>query len=148
MSRIASLVLFGMLFASHTQAEIFKCVGKDGLDLYQNFPCQFDSMGWVPDAPGTKAAPPPASTRAPETRNVVRGIDDAQKRSSETEARPDVSREVRPGMTFDDVRERWGEPEETRLEEPGQGSRSEVWTYANARTVRFDHKGRVSALKQ
>ena len=41
-------------------AEIFKCVAKDGSPLYQNFPCQFDSIGWVPsnlDAAKTAAKP-------------------------------------------------------------------------------------------
>src|SRR5260221_14278939 len=48
MSRSASFLFGVMLVALQASAEIFKCAGKDGLDIYQNFPCQFESMGWVP----------------------------------------------------------------------------------------------------
>ena len=42
-------VLFSVLFvASLASAEVFKCVGKNGEDLYQNFPCQFESGGGMP----------------------------------------------------------------------------------------------------
>ena len=49
-------VLFSVLFvAPPASAEIFKCVGKYGEALYQNFPCQFVSMGGMPmDAPGQR----------------------------------------------------------------------------------------------
>ena len=52
-------VLFSVLFVAPLAfAEIFKCVGKNGEALYQNFPCQFESMGGTPmDAPGPKKSP-------------------------------------------------------------------------------------------
>ena len=52
-------VLFSVLFvAPLASAEIFKCVGKNGEDLYQNFPCQFESRGGMPtDVPDTKKSP-------------------------------------------------------------------------------------------
>ena len=43
-------VLFSVLLvAPLASAEIFKYVGKHGEDLYQNFPCQFESMGRMPE---------------------------------------------------------------------------------------------------
>ncbi len=47
-------ILFSVLFvAPLATAEIFKCVGKKGEALYQNFPCQFESGGGMPtDVPG------------------------------------------------------------------------------------------------
>ena len=52
-------VLFFVLFVAPLAfAEVFKCVGKTGEDLYQNFPCQFESMGGMPiDAQGPKKSP-------------------------------------------------------------------------------------------
>ena len=46
-------VLFSVLFVTPLAfAEIFKCVGKNGEALYQNFPCQFESISGTPtDAP-------------------------------------------------------------------------------------------------
>ena len=52
------------------------------------------------------------------------------------------------GMTMAEVRALWGEPADTEQEEPGEGGRSELWSYGNTRSVRFDHKGRVSAIQQ
>ena len=37
--------------APATAAEIFKCVAKDGTALYQNFPCNIDSIGSVASNP-------------------------------------------------------------------------------------------------
>jgi Domain of unknown function (DUF4124) len=122
-------VLFCVLFvAPLASAEIFKCVGQYGEALYQNFPCQFMSMGGMPmDAPGPKESPanvsgpkkPPAAPAAP-----------------------------RVGMTNDEVRAIWGEPTEIIQEEPGEGSRFEVWSYDASRSVRFDRKRRVSSIQQ
>jgi len=52
-------VLFSVLFvAPLATADVFKCVGKSGEDLYQNFPCEFESMGGTPvDAPGGTKSP-------------------------------------------------------------------------------------------
>ncbi len=122
-------VFFSVLFvAPLASAEIFKCVGQYGEALYQNFPCQFVSMGGMPmDAPGPKESPadvsgpkkPPAAPAAP-----------------------------RVGMTNDEVRAIWGEPTEIIQEEPGEGSRFEVWSYDASRSVRFDRKRRVSSIQQ
>jgi len=112
-------VLFSVLFvAPLASAEIFKCVGKYGEALYQNFPCQFESMGGTSiDAQGPKKSPA-------------------------------VPAEPRIGMTTDEVRAIWGEPTDTVQEEPGDGPRFEVWSYGTSRSVRFDRKRRVAAIKQ
>jgi hypothetical protein len=47
---IALAFLAASCVSLSASAEIFKCVAKDGSPLYQNFPCQFDSIGWVPSS--------------------------------------------------------------------------------------------------
>jgi len=132
-------VLFAVLLvAPLASAEVFKCVGKYGEALYQNFPCQFVSMGGTAmDAPGPKELPAdvPGSKKSP---TDVSGA----KKS------PAASAEPRAGMTGDEVRAIWGEPTEIIQEEPGDGSRFEVWSYGASRSVRFDRKRRVSSIQQ
>jgi len=122
-------VLFSVLFvAPLASAEIFKCVGKNGEDLYQNFPCQFVSMGGTPiDAPSPKKSP--ADVPGP-------------KKSPAAPAEPRI------GMTTEEVRAIWGEPTDSLWEEPGDGDRSELWSYGGSRSVRFDSKRRVAAIQQ
>ena len=108
------------LAAAPSSAEIFKCVGKRGETLYQNFPCESESIALAPQdvsAPAPKKSPVPP-------------------------AEPGV------GMTIDEVKAIWGEPTETVQEEPGNGPRVEVWSYGDSRSVRFDRKGRVSSVQQ
>ena len=122
-------VLFSVLFvAPLASAEIFKCVGKSGEALYQNFPCQFESGGGMStDTPSPKKPP----TDVPSLKKS-----------------PTVPIEPRVGMTTDEVRAIWGEPTNTTQEEPGDGGRFEVWSYGSSRSVRFDRKGRVFAIEQ
>ena len=122
-------VLFSVLFVARlASAEIFKCVGKNGEDLYQNFPCQFESGGGMPtDVADTKKSP-----------TDVLG----PKKSPAAPAEPRI------GMTTDEVRAVWGEPTNTVQEEPGDGPRFEVWSYGPSRSVRFDRKRRVAAIQQ
>jgi len=127
--------LFCVLFvASLVSAEVFKCVGKNGEDLYQNFPCQFESISGTPtNAPGEKDAQGPKKSPT----DVA-----AQKKSTAAPAEPRI------GMTTDEVRAIWGEPTDTVQEEPGDGPRFEVWSYGASRSVRFDRKGRASAIQK
>ena len=132
-------VLFSVLFvAPLVSAEVFKCVGKNGEDLYQNFPCQFESMGGMPtDVPDTKKSPT--------------DVADTKKSSADAlgpKKSPAAPAEPRVGMTSDEVRAIWGEPTEIIQEEPGEGSRFEVWSYGDSRSVRFDRKRRVSSIQQ
>ena len=116
-------------------AEIFKCVRKDGLDLYQNFPCQFESLGWVPtNMQARKASTQPNSKTTPHAATLDRS-------GSPQGPTPPL------GMTTEQVRAMWGEPTDSHWEEPGVGERSEVWSYDNGRSVRFVH-GVVSAIGQ
>ena len=45
MSKSMWVLVPALCAAPLASAEIFKCVGKNGTDLYQNFPCEFDSLG-------------------------------------------------------------------------------------------------------
>jgi hypothetical protein len=128
-------VLFSVLFvAPLATAEIFKCVGKKGEHLYQNFPCQFESGGGMPmDAPSQKDAPGPTKSPA----DVL-----GSKKSPAAPAEPRI------GMTTEEVRAIWGEPTDTHWEEPGDGDLSELWSYGDSRSVRFGPRGRVAAIQQ
>ena len=123
------MLLFSvLLIAPLAFAEIFKCVGKNGAALYQNFPCQFEWMGGMPmDVP----APKKSSTEVLGPKKL-----------------PTVPAEPRVGMTSDEVRTIWGERTDTVQEELGNGSRFEVWSYGASRSVRFDRKRRVTAIQQ
>jgi len=132
-------VLFAVLLvAPLASAEVFKCVGKYGEALYQNFPCQFVSMGGTAmDAPGPKELP----ADVPGPKKSPTDVSGAKKS-------PAASAEPRAGMTGDEVKAIWGEPTEIIQEEPGDGSRFEVWSYGASRSVRFDRKRRVSSIQQ
>ncbi len=132
-------VLFAVLLvAPLASAEVFKCVGKYGEALYQNFPCQFVSMGGMPmDTPGPKELP----ADVPGAKKSPTDVSGAKKS-------PTASAAPRAGMTGDEVRAIWGEPTEIIQEEPGEGSRFEVWSYGDSRSVRFDRKRRVSSVQK
>jgi hypothetical protein len=103
--------------------------GKNGVALYQNFPCQFEWMDGMPtDVPAPKKSPP----------TEVFG----------PKKLPTVPAEPRVGMTTDEVRGIWGESTDTVQEEAGDGSRFEVWSYGASRSVRFDRKRCVAAIQQ
>jgi hypothetical protein len=131
--------LFSLLFgASLASAEVFKCVGKNGEALYQNFPCQFESMGGMPtDVPDPKKSPTDVASPKKSTIDVP-----GPKKSPAAPAEPRI------GMTTEEVRAIWGEPTDTHWEEPGDGDRSELWSYGASRSVRFDSKRRVAAIQQ
>jgi hypothetical protein len=142
MSRSASLLLCAMLVAPQSSAEIFKCVGKDGLDLYQNFPCPFESLGFVPMNMQAQKAPSSApNSSQPNAKALAQGTTLVGGSGSPQQPEP------RLGMTTEEVRAVWGEPTETLWEEPGVGDRSELWSYGNSRSVRFV-KNRVSAIQK
>jgi hypothetical protein len=114
--------------AAPTSAEIFKCAGKDGVVVYQNFRCEIDSLGSLPTSPTLVAANGSTQAKA-------------------TASRPQPT-EPSVGMTAEEVRAIWGEPTDTFNEEPGDGGRAEVWAYGSDRSVRFDHKSRVIAVQK
>jgi hypothetical protein len=132
-------ILFSLLFfAPLASGEIFKCVGKKGEPLYQNFPCQFESMGGMP----TDVADPKKSS------TDVAGTKKSPVDAPGPKKSPLAPGEPRVGMTTEEVRAIWGEPADTVQEEPGNGGRFEVWSYDASRSVRFDRKGRVAAIQK
>jgi hypothetical protein len=142
MSKSLSLLLFVMLVAPLASAEIFKCVAKDGTDLYQNFPCQFESMGWMPmNAQSTNAPSAPSDSNQTKVKAGPIEVKAAGKS-------PTLPTEPRVGMTPNEVRAIWGEPTDIISDEVVEG-RIEIWSYGASRSVRFDElKGRVSAIQR
>ena len=133
----SAFILFSVLFvASLASAETFKCVGKYGEALYQNFPCQFESIGSTPGG-GTSAG----GTSVDGTSNGGSSLNAQQGKKS-----PAAPAEPRVGMTGEEVKAIWGEPRQTIQEEPGRGSRYEVWSYGSV-SVHVDRKGRVTAVQ-
>jgi hypothetical protein len=109
--------------------------------VYQNFPCELRSLG------STSA---PASAAKPGSKNV--GV--PQQPSSEIALGRSVASTQPPmapgvphvGMSAEDVRKIWGDPRETTKEEFVKGD-IETWTYADSRSIQFDRKGRVTAIR-
>ena len=133
MQKLVWVVVPWCFAAAPTSAEIFKCPGKNGTSLYQNFPCPIDSLGSLPSAPAvTRVLPAPT---------------DSNQAKPTTVASTTRTAELRIGMTPEEVRAIWGEPTDTFWEEPGEGELSELWSYGNSRSVRFV-KDRVSAIQR
>ena len=139
MLKSACVLFSSVLFlAPLASAEVFKCVGKSGEDLYQNFPCQFESRGGMPtDVANTKKSPTDVADTKKSRADVA-----GPKKSPAAPAEPRI------GMTTEEVRAIWGEPTDTLWEEPGDGDLSEIWSYGASRSVRFDRKRRVAAIQQ
>ena len=131
MRSIAWVVAPFLLVAPPASAEIFKCAGKSGVVVLQNFRCEFDSLGSLPSAP-TPVGSAAANTAVHAALRVE---------PTRTPTDPQV------GMSVEDVRAIWGEPTDSHWEEPGEGERSEVWLYGDARSVRFID-GLVAAVRQ
>ncbi|HEY3179581.1 MAG TPA: DUF4124 domain-containing protein [Casimicrobiaceae bacterium] len=131
MRKLAWIVAPLFFATASTSAEIFKCAGKNGVIVYQNFRCEIDSLGSLPSSPRTTPAP---------TAKQVKPAAVAMNSSTTLPAEPAV------GMTTEEVRAIWGEPTDTFNEEPGKGGRVEVWAYGSDRSVRFDHRSRVTAV--
>ena len=115
-----------LALAPSTHAEVYRCTAKSGLPLYQNFPCELDSLG----------LPGPASTRMP-----------APPPKSIQDLKAPAPTEPRVGMTADEVKKIWGEPPDVLQDEPRSG-RVEIWQYADGRVVQLDHKHRVIAVQR
>jgi hypothetical protein len=132
-------VLLSVLFVSPLAfAEVFQCVGKYGEALYQNFPCEFESRREMP-------------TDVPDTKKSLTDVADIKKSPTNVAGQkkpPAAPAEPRIGMTTEEVRAVWGEPTDSLWEEPGDGDRSEIWSYGGSRSVRFDSKRRVAAIQQ
>ena len=133
---LSALLLLLILLPPRAHAEIYRCSGKAGIPVYQNFPCEFDRLAAVPSNAANAVAPsgaPRANTQAA----VARANPSAAKRS--TPAVPRV------GMTTEEVRAVWGEPKDMNKQEFAR-KEVEIWSYADSRSIEFDHRGRVTVV--
>ena len=130
-ARCASVPLLVLLVgAQPAHGDIFKCTTRKSMPTYQNFPCEFDSLGAMPVTAPVPKAGVPAAQNAENSRLPVRPAATAP----------------RVGMTTNEVKAIWGEPLDTTREEFAKGN-IETWTYANSRSIRFDLKGRVTEIR-
>jgi hypothetical protein len=127
-----------MMAPPPSSAEVVKCTTRSGLPLYQNFPCEFDSLGTVPSQ---FAAAKPTARFQSSIQAAARSVPAASTVTSRT-------RGVGPtiGMTADEVRTLWGEPEEVVQDEPRSGG-AETWQYADGRVVLINQKQRVMSVQ-
>jgi hypothetical protein len=141
MGRSVGIFWLLLFVAPLASAQIVKCVAKDGTDLYQNFPCGIDSIGSMPtNGQSEKAGLAQSdSKRAKPNASPPAGV--AAGKSIIAQNEPRI------GMTTEEVRAIWGEPTDTRWEEPGEGDLYELWSYGDSRSVRFV-KDRVSAIQK
>ena len=129
------------LAASVVAAEIFKCVAKDGTALYQNFPCDMDSLGSLPSNPPVAKTPSKPGVAGQE-KSKTEPIKVASTVKSTYTGEPQI------GMSSDEVRALLGEPEEMVDDEPADGGRVSNWRYADGRIVQFDHKHHVLGVQR
>ena len=145
MRKFSWLLMVLLLGAGPVCADIFKCVGKNALVVYQNFPCEIDSLGTTPaEAKSARSASAPnRSDASPKPMAAVAVPVGAVKAAGAS--LPPVPR---IGMTSEEVKAIWGEPLEVIQDEPRSGGRIEIWQYADGRSVQLDHKQRVSSVQQ
>ena len=137
MSKAILAVILMSCAATTASAEIWKCASKAGLIVYQNFPCQFDSMGDVPSA-----APAQAGAARPVTPTAATAAS-----TTEPAKAPRSGTEPTAGMTTEEVKALWGEPAD-RYEDEQSGGRFMVWEYGGNRSVRFNPKRRVLTVQR
>lgn len=155
MSKSAYLVFLALFVVPLAQAQtIFKCVGRNGPDRYQNFPCPPESQSKVlvrdPGPRDTNVQPAPSATREPPASRDDRGVDApalpvAAAPAVAPEEPPAMQGELRAGMTAKEVRATWGRPAEIVDEEVVEG-RVQTWSYPGSRSLQFDASGRLSAV--
>ena len=100
---------------------------------YQNFPCPIDSLGLGCRPLQRKRQRLRHDPARPQRRQRRR---DRKRRNG----RRGKASEPRVGMTADEVRAIWGEPEETYYGRAAASGRVEIWHYADGRSVQFDNK--------
>jgi hypothetical protein len=142
---VALVVACTALATRPALAEIFKCSAKDGTPLYQNFPCNIDSLGSLPSQP-TLNAPPAAAVAAPahdkaKAKPVEHGASVAA-----ALVKPTAATGVETGMTEDQVKSVLGEPDE-RLEDEQRTGRTYIWRYGDRQYVNFDVKRHVISVQ-
>jgi hypothetical protein len=119
--------------------EIFRCVAKNGIPLYQNFPCQFDSLSQMGGVDVAKRASENKATPAAVQSATLIAATPPQPHTGATEPAP--------GMTSDEIWTLLGQPMEVVSNHAtGQGS-AEIWQYADKR-VQFDDNNVVVAIQR
>ena len=139
MTRFRLLWFLVALPAAAAQGESYACPGSKGMTVYQNFACSLDSLGSVPANSKVGKVPSPPGKAAQEYATAVA-------LSSGTPSKGSGVGEPRPGISADDVRKAWGEPEEIVQDEPPSG-RVEIWRYKNGRSVQINRRHRVVAVE-
>ena len=126
---VASLLVYALVAAAPAAAEIYKCVSKAGLTMYQNFPCQYDKN------PEAAARVMPAASAA-QPKPVIPVAVAANAASVAANANATEPTEPTVGMTAEEVRKMLGEPLEIVQDTPTQGI--ETWRYLS-HNVQIDH---------
>jgi hypothetical protein len=138
---VALVALSAFLAAPAVAAEIFKCVAKDGSPLYQNFPCNIDSLGVLPPNPPVAKTSQVVGAAAQE-KSKTEPVNVASTVKSTAPGEPSI------GMTAEEVRALLGEPDDVFEDEPANGGRVSVWRYADGRSLQFDQKHRVTVVQR
>ena len=152
-SRAFTALIFVPAFcaAPPASAEIFKCVAKDATALYQNFPCDIDSLGSLPS--NQPVAKTPSNSLVAKALSTL-GAAGRQEKSktppinAASIVKATYTGEPQIGMSSDEVRVLLGEPEEMVDDEPADGGRVSNWRYADGRIVQFDHKHYVLGVQR
>ena len=140
MPRLNWFVVAWLFAAPPAAAEIFRCTDKSGMDRYQNFPCAIESIGSQPSRPpSANTTSPPGGAGQPTPMAMPVAVASV--------GRTAYASEPRVGMTEDEVRAIWGEPEETIQDEPRDG-RIEIWRYGDGRFVQFSNKHRALVVQR
>ena len=142
-SKSAWLFILSLFAADPASADIFKCVGKNALVVYQNFPCEIDTLGSAPADTKTPRAGFATAKTDPKIKPVAAPVPVTTVKPTGTSlpAVPQV------GMTSEEVKAIWGDPLEIIQDEPRSG-RMEIWQYADGRSVQINHKQRVLSVQQ
>lgn len=87
MSKSPWIIAAALLVAPLASAEIYECASKDGTALYQNFACQFDSLGSLPSQP-LSVTVPPASVESTQAKPKAVALEKAKAAMSAQSRRP------------------------------------------------------------
>ena len=142
MRKIPWMFIAMLTVAPIASAEIFKCTSREGLALYQNFPCEFNSLGSLPSQPTNAKAPAAPIESKPAVPTTVA----LEKTAMSAPSRP-LPGGLSVGMTTEEVKALWGEPLEMIQDEPRSG-RVEIWQYGEGRSVQFNNKQRVMSAQR
>jgi hypothetical protein len=126
---VASILVYSLVSAAPATAEIYKCVSKAGLTMYQNFPCQYDKN---PEA-AARVMPAVNAAQPKPVQPVAVAANSAAATANANVADPT---EPTVGMAAEEVRKLLGEPLEIVQDTPTEGV--ETWRYLS-HNVQIDH---------